>query len=140
MRQKSNKKSRAGGEVGGLQPLRGGLSPLSKLHSLQEMVFSELWVSISRTRNLNFSAPTSPTNKFLNRKATCTQLEILTRNVLIRNVGADVRMSWPGNCDPQLPKRPFLGGNDLAGWKGGAPRAPPAYVTALPFGILSSVQ
>ena len=30
------------------------------------------------------------------------------RNLLIRNLGADFQISWPGNRNSQLPKTPFL--------------------------------
>ena len=56
------------------------------------------------------------------------------RNLLIRNLGADFHISWPGNRDSQAPKRPFLNriscSLEREGWmtpRGGcAPPNPPA--------------
>ena len=36
------------------------------------------------------------------------QVAFLLRNLLIRNLGADFQISWPGNRDSQAPRRPFL--------------------------------
>ena len=37
------------------------------------------------------------------------QVACLLRKLLIRNIGADSAISWPGNRDSQPPIRPFLG-------------------------------
>ena len=57
----------------------------------------------------------------------------LVRSLLIRNLGADSHISWPGNRDPQPPIRPFLTRKscslDRGGWmtpRGGCrPTDPP---------------
>ena len=66
------------------------------------------------------------------------QLTFLIRNLLIRNVGADSVISWPGNRDPQSPGRPFLRGKDRAAWKGGmdpleGAAAPPNHLLRIMF-------